>query len=138
MKVLVGVLCLVAAACAYDNPTYPTSLVPIQLDPIPTSIRLSATNGLGASAGQVYVVAQVFDRSGHGTSASVRFSATAGTLTPETVMADAVGVAQTQLTGTSPATITASVANVSATINVSPTAPVVRQSRPGATSAGDR
>lgn len=137
MKVLVSVLCLVvAAACAYDNPTYPTSLVPLLVDPVPTSIRLSATNGIGASAGQVFIVAQVLDRSGHGLSASVRFSATAGTLTPETVMADAVGVAQTQLTSTSPATITASVANVSATMNVSPTAPVVRQSRPASAADG--
>ena len=123
VKTLVVVSALSLAACAYHLPVGPTpTTMPA---PAATAITLSATPGIGNAAGQVFLVARLVDQTGRGIAGSVHFTTTAGSLHPDTVLADASGQVQTTITTSSVATVTATSGTVTGSIDVTPIAAIV-------------
>lgn len=114
-------LAVLSLGCGYHGPAAPTPIEPPARTP--SIIRLTATAGIGSSAGRIELVARVSDASG-GLSAPVHFETSAGSLLTTDVVADAGGVAQTTLQTTSEATVTASAGAVSTVSTVSPQPPV--------------
>src|SRR6185295_188333 len=103
--------CLVVAAvllsaCAYKNPTTPTTTVQPRAG-VPSRIELTANPGVGAEGGTGSISARVFD--GLSTALAeqtVTFTASVGTLGAASVLTDEKGVARTNLTGPEGATVT--------------------------------
>jgi len=109
--------CSSAPTIVYPTPPSPAS--------IPQTITITTTNGIGSSAGQVYVAATVRDASGRAVEAvTVRFATTAGTVQPAAVTSDGGGLAKTTVTTSVHATVTVTAGAVASTIDVTPTANV--------------
>ena len=99
--VAIGVLLVspLVVGCAYQNPVPPTS--PSLDGPkagVPARLALSASPGLGAEGGTGRITARVLDAFGTTLPQQlVRFTASAGTLSNESVMTDAGGDARTTI-----------------------------------------
>ena len=117
------VACVFFASCQ-DTPRYVQPSLPPPLPTIPQTITITATPGLGASAGQVFLAANVRDASGLAVgNTTVRFATTAGVVQPASVLADGGGLAQATVTTSEPATVTASAGTVTVALTVTPTRP---------------
>jgi hypothetical protein len=111
-----------ASSCGYKAPTFPS--LPPTAPSIPATITVTATPGVGGSAGQVFLAASVRDASGHGVgSVMVRFTTTSGVVQPDAVMADGGGLAQTTVRTSMTATIEATAGPAKSAIEVTPVAP---------------
>lgn len=109
----------ILSSCAAVVPTTPSSGPAAQL--VPATITLSAMNGIGASAGRVYIVGVVRDSTGRGVgNVSVHYSTTVGAFVQDTVVADPGGTSQAVVVANAAATVTASVAGATASIAISP------------------
>ena len=99
---------------------------PINIPSVPSRITISAVSGIGAAAGEIYIAARVFDAQGVSVgSTAVTFSTNIGVVSPESVMADGGGLAQTTVKTTVPANIRAAAGSALATIDVTPNPPIV-------------
>lgn len=120
-SVFVLVACLLAGCgdIAPSSPT-PTASAPS----IPATITVTATPGVGASTGQVFLAAMVRDGAGKGVGeTAVHFATTTGSVQPADVRADPGGQAQATVLTPGAATITVTAGSARAAITVVPTAP---------------
>jgi hypothetical protein len=124
--------CLVVAvvllsACAYKNPTTPTTTIQPRAG-VPSRIELTANPGVGAEGGTGAISARVFD--GLSTALAeqtVTFTASEGTLGAAHVLTDDKGVARTNITGPEGATVSI----VAAVGTVEQKTLIALQTRPG-------
>jgi hypothetical protein len=117
--------CVVSASCqeAPNLAVLPSPQVPS----VPSSMTITGTAAVGVNAGDIYIVAHVWDASGHPVgSIPVSFSSTAGSLQPNPAIADPGGVAQTTLHTTIPATVRAAAGSAVATVDVAPNPQIVQ------------
>jgi hypothetical protein len=125
--------CLVVAAvllsaCAYKNPTTPTTTVQPRAG-VPSRIELTANPGVGAEGGTGAISARVFD--GLSTALAdqtVTFTASEGALGAANVRTDDKGFARTNITGPEGATVSI----VAAAGTVEQKTLIALQTRPGA------
>jgi hypothetical protein len=116
---VLGAGLLVASCQDASTITYPTP--PTQTSGPPASITVTTTNGIGASAGQVFLAARVYDASGNPVGGTtVQFATSAGSVQPVAVVTDGGGLAQATVTTSTPAAVTAVAGTAKTTTSVSP------------------
>ena len=104
--------CLVVAAvllsaCAYKNPTQPTTPADQPTAGVPARIELGAVPGVGEQGGTGTISARVFDAfTAALPNQTVAFSASGGELGESSAVTDEKGVARTTITGPAGAAIT--------------------------------
>ncbi len=116
---VLGAGLLLASCQDASTIVYPTP--PTQISGPPASISITTTNGIGATAGQVFVAARVYDASGNPVGGTtVQFATSAGSVQPVAVVTDGGGLAQTTVTTSTPASITAVAGTARTTTSISP------------------
>jgi hypothetical protein len=111
---------VVLSACSDGPPNVHPSSTTVTAGP-PQTIALNSVNGIGASAGQVFVTARVYDSAGLGVpSTTVQFATTVGTVQPSIAATDGGGLAQVTVSANVPTTISAVAGSVRSTLDVTP------------------